>query len=1071
MLSTVGLEVMDSINPQLNWKIVTKGRRTRTSGARRKLSAAVSGQPTSEKTEHVPIKKRRHLLRSPSPQPRTPSICRRDSSSQPYSSSPLFEDNYAYSSHFSVLSSASSYSNWKSRDGSSVIKFGEGIDYEILSEQVGGEHDYVEDFSGIELLAAAASMDGDADNACKQELVVEDSLIPKSSDISVLAAKFKQDSECNKSLSNEIELEDDTDGSLVRSNLESAAQSLLGCVGGGTATRTDSLKVDRRHWDLNTSMDAWDEPYDDSIAGKTSRYVANIDMLVEEGRQGGSECQILCNPGVAEDKLSDLEVEEDKLIAVSPRVMCIESSTHEEGLWQSANICYSNLTTKISDRDSKKKVDYPPASVENIDSPAALVQKVVSPATSAPKTNSHSAFVENVDLKCPFAEKIDSYLPLVENIDLHTASAEMVGLPRAFAEKVDLPRASGEKVDLHVDSAEKADLRAASTEKIELLAASAEKIDSCMASAGKIDLDMASAEKIESTVDAQKYSDVCLDNHGHVVDSDDLDRSQEGHDSPYEDGELRGSFLYPWEEDELENKHVDYESDGRHGNSSDAGDLPGSEIVDGGSEGSHSSVRKSLLTKRFLGRNESNSRSFRHSYMHFMEDESENTDLGGKNESDIDLVIGENGNERRFSDQTDAIDDVAQMDEYLLRTIQGKVRSCSKGRSSLDAFNGKDIFFLQQCRSRRLGGSDSHPEKYMGPYKYLSRYRNATHGSEKGGAEQWTYWGSKGRYTSSYQGTEGRNLNRPRRITGDLVDKFDRVDFDRNRQNSNYLSKGYLRRPLVRSSPVDRDDRFAVHRRMPITRGVKENYPQGVGKKYEPLSDNASKSVRLSPYLSSRERSFSPSSGRGVHIPFTRRRSRSRSRTRSPVAWHSNKGREMGTRKRIRSPDFRSEVRMDRMKFPNSNSNFTSDYRDGYLSPPRARFSPQRNGRWFDDLDFADNHFRRRRSPGRLFRRSQKFDAIGSSGRLKSEGYFKPTTRPGRFSFFANDGREGKFETDYEHRRHDDRGEVMHRRRDADDGGNSRRFQQAAEGDVIETTKSNNKDDARGTDPNTVPQR
>ncbi|XP_075501852.1 uncharacterized protein LOC142539950 [Primulina tabacum] len=784
---------------------------------------------------------------------------------------------------------------------------------------------------------------------------------------------------------------------------------------------------------------------------KPQQDAANNDMHVEEGRRGGSECQILCSPVVAEDKFSDLEVEEDKLIAVSALGTCIESFTLGETLWQPGNICYSNVTTKTSDHDTDKKVEYPSASVEKIDSPAALVQKVVSPATSALIINSHIAFVENVDLKSDLSEKIDSSPPSAENTDSHTSSSE--------------------KVDSHVASAEKFDWCVASAEKIDSYTASAEKTDSHIASAGKIELDMSSTGKIDSTVDAQIHSDVCLYNHGHVVDSDDLPRSQEGHDSPYEDGELRGSFLYPWEDNELENKHVDYESDGRHGDSSDAGDLPGSEIVDGGSEGSHSSVRKSLLAKRFLGRNESNCRSFKHSYMHFMEDESENNDRGGKNESDIDLVISGNDNQRRFSDQTDAIDDtVAHMDKYLLRTIQGKVQSCSKGRSSLDAFNGKDIFVFQQCRSRRLGGSDSHPERDMGPYKYLSRYRHAIHGNEKGGAEQWTYWGSKSRYTSSYQGFEGRNLNRPRRITGDLVDKSGGVEFDHKRQNSNYLSKGYLRRPLVRSSPVDRGDRFVVHRRMPLTRGIKENYPQGVGKKYEPLPDDASKSVRLSPYLSRRERSFSPSSGRGVHIPLTRRRSRSRSRTRSPIAWHSNKGREMGSRRHIRSPDFRSEARMDRTKFPSSNSTFTSDYREGYLSPPRGRFSPQHNGRWFDDLDFADNHLRWRRSPVRLFRRSQKFDAIGSSGRLKSEGYFKPAIRPGRFSL-ANDGREGKFETDYEHRRHDDRGEVMHRRRDADDGGNSRRFRQPAEADVIEMPNLNNKDDARGTDPSNVPQR
>ncbi|KAL2558445.1 uncharacterized protein Fot_03186 [Forsythia ovata] len=57
------------------------------------------GQRSSGKEEHVPIKKRRHLLQSPSPNPRAVSMRSHDSSSpQTCTSSPISEDL----SHFQI---------------------------------------------------------------------------------------------------------------------------------------------------------------------------------------------------------------------------------------------------------------------------------------------------------------------------------------------------------------------------------------------------------------------------------------------------------------------------------------------------------------------------------------------------------------------------------------------------------------------------------------------------------------------------------------------------------------------------------------------------------------------------------------------------------------------------------------------------------------------------------------------------------------------------------------------------------------------------------------------------------
>lgn len=263
-------------------------------------------------------------------------------------------------------------------------------------------------------------------------------------------------------------------------------------------------------------------------------------------------------------------------------------------------------------------------------------------------------------------------------------------------------------------------------------------------------------------------------------------------------------------------------------------------------------------------------------------------------------------------------------------------------------------------------------------------------------------------------------------------------------RQTNYLSKG-LHRPFIRRSPVERDDYF-VGRRMPPTRGGGSyrstgNYSQRPGRDFvedfKPLPEDVGAPVRIPRYLSKRDRSFSPSNnGRQTHMNLPRRRSRSRSRTRSPPRpWHPHREQRMfGGRRLSRSPDFRSEARMERMRPPFSKATFASDYGEGgYISPSRGRFSPQRNCRWVDDRDFGDNnHSRRRRSPPpvKMFRRNQRFDGVGSSGSFKSDDYFRPAMqRPGRFTYMPNGGRECKLESSYDDRRRDDNGIAGNMRR------------------------------------------
>ncbi|KAK6155658.1 hypothetical protein DH2020_009906 [Rehmannia glutinosa] len=1086
MPRSVGLEVMNSTNPELNWKTVTKGRRSRKAIARSlngvakvgnstspkrvgdfsgsdsdKFGEVVRGQSTSGKSENVRIKKMRHLLQSPSPHPWTLSLRRHDSASpQTCSSSPFSEDHEQLL--YPSCSSGQRSSNWQLRgiDGSAGVRFGEGFDNLFRCDQTKREYNDPGDFSGIELLAAAASMDDDDDNVNKQEFVSEDSLMLKDSDASGSATQSIVDLKSNKSVKTSCNMTVP-----VMGNSAVASRSLSGSPEDGTMP-----KVNRQHWDLNTLTDAWDKPYDDSIAGNTSKDVDDIHM---EERQKVCDDRVLSNPGSTKDESSNLKIEENKSTIVSPDRVCSEQPSLEERLVEPQNNSYSNVAEdtvkQASERDANERnvtqvnrdahmetsnqvmitdaiLDTSPfiklscnsgllMSEEKVNTMSGTVAKVLNEVCSSnvkefeitAASNRIQARTPDITAHYMPTSEISEYPILVQYKD----NRDSPKLPGTFIQDGQ-PVLTADSViqidETFISGSTMTDFRghlglAAVVDKHEDKNLSTRTVTedsskSCSAGA-QCDDPTATVGRIGLVIDGTPNSDVSQNNHVHVVDGDDLTGFQEGYDSPYEDGELRGSFLYSWD-----NECVDYKSDGRNGDGSEAADYLGSEIVEGGSEGSHGTGSSILLVKRFP-EGKSKAELAKHSLRSFVKDDSNDNEIAGKGsnagsgttvEQSLEMLKDENEDDMKrsqLSDRRDTVDvKVTHIDAYALKTARGKLQSRIEGRSSLDVTDEKDVFFIQQCRSRHLG-SYSWSERDISPDKYPGRHRPAAHG-ERDGVYQWTSWGSRARYTSNYQGAEGRS-----------------------RPIDNYLSKG-LHRPVIRRSPLERDGYFGASREMPLTRGV-SNYRSRVhysqragrdfGEDFEPLPDDASTSVRILRYLSRRDQSFSPSSGRNSCMTLPRRRSRSRSRPRSPRAClYPRKERIWGTKTNSRSPDFRSEVKLVRMPF--SKPNFAADYGEGYKSPSRGRFSPQRNCRWVDDhSNFADNHMRRRKSPVRVFRRNQRFDAVGSSGRFKSDEYFRPMVRSGRFSFLANGDR-----------RRDDSFKPLQRALDSDGGGNMRQY-------------------------------
>ncbi|KAL8557238.1 hypothetical protein ACS0TY_004616 [Phlomoides rotata] len=1131
MLSSAGLEVMNSTNPELNWKIVTKGRRSRKSVARSlnggvkvgksispkrvgdfsgsdcdKFGELILGQSTSGKSGSVPPKKRRHLLQSPPPHPRATPLRGQDSASKrTCSSSPFSEDHDLL--QYPSCSLGQRSSNWNKRRVQGSAKVGGGFEFgdvSLCKQTVSGYID-TGDFSGIELLAAAASMDADADKANEKDHQ-EDSSMPNNSDSSSSATLSNvglKNNESENSSSNANVHGGDMDCSQEK-NSASASKSHCASPEDGTVP-----KVNRQHWDLNTLMDAWEEPYDDSSAGDT------INDMHMEGKQKVSRDHPVSDPHGTKDESSDLKLDKSKSASVSEEIICSEPFNVEEHLQEPSMSIYSLGVAKTPDQAGEKDPDDSSSiqvlnygadvkKLNEISSPDAILDSSTvtklclssGMLLSEENTNSISrtvAIIQEEDCSSNVIECERSTVPggidrRAQDVNAHEIIASETVIDVQHKDTQELPGmftrdaqpASITDLKIQNDPVELDAKHEDSNHLNEGLKGYImdETFRSRRAGAQCEDL-TASSGRNGFSIDGQHDSAISLDNRVHLVDGDDFTGFQEGYDSPYEDGELRGSILYSWEDNEIE--CVDYESDGRNGDGSDAADYPASEIVEGGSEASQGTQRSLSVKISPEGKSKSAQQLKQSLRNHFVKDNSDNNEVARK-ESNAGsgttveqcmemLMVEDDGTKiRRLINRREAVDvKVTDINEYASKMAsRGKLQSRIEGRSSANAAEGKEVYFMQGFRPRRIGGPYSRMERDVSPDRYMNRYRSNTQG-ERDGVHHWTSWDSRRRYnTSNYQGAEGRNHTRPTRSK--IVESAVGPDFHDSRQTGNYTSRG-LHRPLMRRSPVERDEYFVSRRMPPITRGVanyrsRGHYSQRGGRgggnrdfveDFEPLPDDAGPSVR---YFSRRERSFSPAAGRGVpHITLPRRSSRSRSRE-----WHPNRERILGGSRRrcSRSPEFRPEARMERMRLPFSKPSFIeSDYVDDYMSPPpRGRFSPpQQNCRWVDERNFAE---RRRRSPPpvRAFRRPQRFDA----GRVKSDEYFRPVARSGRFSFMGNGGRECKLESVYEDRRREEDGEMMHQALHCDDGGNVRRFRNNGS-DNFEMNKLNNEDDVRATEP------
>nr|XP_034890281.1 uncharacterized protein LOC118030329 isoform X3 [Populus alba] len=520
---------------------------------------------------------------------------------------------------------------------------------------------------------------------------------------------------------------------------------------------------------------------------------------------------------------------------------------------------------------------------------------------------------------------------------------------------------------------------------------------------------------------------------------------QAGYDSQFEDGELRESdSRFYWDEngEDGEVEHVDYGSECDEERLCGMDNEKEMKVERGSSSGSDDASRKIEHGMGDCLRDDSVSPKTRTS------DVTTDKDF-------LSGVVGSRTSNRDFLSSIEESSSIFRKDPTL-RSRAGDIYNLYP-RDERDAgshkFMGRDRA-VPQMRGRSPGGHRfvNHATGYCdSERRYLSNYR--------------------GNYTSGHPRTRG-GFDSRRYIISDHTDSegvgFAGSDNRARRRFVNPSSNGAYERIVRRRSPTSRDDSYRVHtgalpvrdgspirsgfRRFPreVARGgLREEY-------HRPMpEDKIEYSNRFAPRMPRRERSISPLCRGQPRYPFSHKKSRSRSRSRSPSSYLPRVRNEV-SRLRSRSPDFRTDARMDRGRLP-FQKRFPADF-EGDFIPTRRNHFTQHNPRWFDDRNGGLDSFRGRKSPVNMFRSNQRFDSVRTIRRLDSEDQFRPMIRSRKFNDMGSASRGAEFDGSDDDRRKHIRYDMAQRVRQYDTDS-LRRFRFNAEDSLVANNDTPNCDD------------
>lgn len=609
MLSSGGLELTTVFNPDLSWKTISKGSRSAARRPRKpflrsvegsaklvpgsgkgidkgdskrqldmpvseseKLGVTILGRHFSDKIEHIPLKKRRFLFRSPSPPPRVPSPHQHDSVSFLKGRRAMAIDNAVANESGQVVSA-----NGK------------------ISE------DIHEDFSGISILAAAACIhsiescpsDNDEGSAPGKLSVLGRSEGLIKSESGRTAEQPGMDDSRNASLAmEETTMLCDTPEEVTK-NLTTVTKDVAGgkdtrcptveCKDDETERKLESAsRDDRLHWDLNVVMDVWEDPVDEpkDVNGLESKRM--VPGFPESNRDSGLD---VCKDAEQSPSLQGKEFSSE-----------IDNAT-QDMVKESKLVC-DEETGHTGHGDCGADAVVEEVSVKSPQSQTCDVPLSGSMISKGASLNADNAYRESDLLVERYPPKINSNLDNVNNEELradllidgvgvsdasgvtHTPldCEDTSNLDASVAEGVHVADACGSELGVnnggHLSTEDFAARGDDDSEKsthtpevveTQIAIGSLSSDEVCRSydhpenSSGKLALE-------DPYEDSDYGSDVSQDNADLVPVVEKKVEHQTGYDSQYEDGELRESTENNWEEDageEVEAEHVDYGSDNR----------------------------------------------------------------------------------------------------------------------------------------------------------------------------------------------------------------------------------------------------------------------------------------------------------------------------------------------------------------------------------------------------------------------------------------------------------------------------------------------------------------------------
>lgn len=1057
-----------------------------------------SGCRFGDKAGHVPIKKRRFLLRSPSPPPVQTSPCAEETVNHTGSQD--------VSNKLVPLQSSSSDINL-----SQIVDANNNIGAK-KSDKSNERFCEDEDFSGISILAAAAcssSLGRDCGYADDGTGIEESSVLERAREVSTnIETRSSSKALSKEDVINSSEMSSGATSSCISTeplaelvsisttvnssqkvatigkglkDASSGVDSLtfssnVSCDEDENTVRTQrpSSRDDRLHWDLNVVMDAWEEPFDDPSA--QNDFAHNISQDV--GKSNHTD-NIELEGHDMRDNLETAYAAERCLLPGEPRRLANQSSCEikdKNDMDAHSNLKQSLcLGEKLLPSNSNLNLDVMKCMAENTkcghqeetviptDGLVAAAPQTTQPTALCTILEAEDASVKSLNLN----ENCDGYQPVKEALKSNVGISSCQLQDLATIDAVSAETHIGLCVSSNSVSLKEVKQNIAFPELQETPKIFRHEVDSLVE-----DVDM-------KTVEPLKHAKFAISDNNSLPETeapnsvserslmdgtDAAGELQEDYDSQYEDGELRESGGRVWEEY--------YAADREAEN-------PGDYHV---SEGSQVEDRKSgrMVMAPALSSHDSNIDQ----EVHGMVAEAVGNERGLEEGKQINLshvvekkepTLGNElcGSSKNYSDMaTQGADDndlksrkSTHFDGFL-NSQSTETREDPKAirrglQSQIEAPVARD----DTCRKEHLKKMENSFE--TGPIRSFERMRYPFHNQGRG--RQCGSWDGPSDGRRSMRRHYSPIIHGNSKLDDDGVVERDDLGCDGTQDDVSYSQQLF---PKNRAG-AEGDPYAGFHSRYKADRKFSPDRAGGFGRgrpfRYGPFvegrggrgrfngpspDETFQSSLKYRRPLSRRERSISPFGGRGQsNIHPSRRKSPSQSRSRSPV-WNSPR-RRLGPGSggnaflgnRSRSPNFRSEARMQRLRSPHQQPGFGVDHTGGFRSISRNHGSPPRN-RWssarkdeqgqFRELGYKQRASALDRSPGRIRLRADRDSAIDSPRNLKPDGYYRISDRvpddAGRVRYDGNfEGRRKPYNLFRPARRNYDDGIASRLRQDNND--------------------------------------